>query len=164
MDPTTTAAPRAAALAATALIAALAAAGFAAAGDDERAFGAEDEKAIRAVLEAQDAAWNRGDIEGFMEGYDRSPDLVFTSGGKIRRGFDVTLERYKKTYANDDAMGKLSFSDLEITGVGPDAAVVLGRWKLTDTPKAGGGVFTLVMVRREAGWRIIHDHTSSDAE
>ncbi len=119
-----------------------------------------DLDAIRAVLEDQDAAWNRGDIEGFMVGYDRTEAIVFTSGGKIRRGFDETLRRYKEAYVDAAAMGKLGFSDLEITPVGPDAAVVLGRWELTETEKSGGGIFTLVMVRRDAGWRIIHDHTS----
>lgn len=125
---------------------------------------ADDEREIRAVLDRQRDAWNRGDIDGFMEGYRRSPDTVFTSGGTVRRGFDETIAAYKKKYVSDDAMGQLSFDDVELEPVGPDGAIALGRWTLTETPQAGTGVFTLVF-RREAGaWKIVHDHTSALAE
>ena len=121
---------------------------------------AEDDAEIRAVLERQKQAWNRGDIETFVEGYHRSPDIVFTSGGKIRRGFDETLARYREKYVAADAMGHLEFSEVELQPVGADGAVVLGRWKLTETPEAGEGVFTLVLTRVDGRWGIVHDHTS----
>src|SRR2546422_11678192 len=86
--------------------------------------------AIRAVLDAQRDAWNRGDIEGYMDGYARLADTVFVSGDKVTRGWQTVLERYKKGYDSREKMGTLTFSDLEITPIGKDAAVVLGRWHL----------------------------------
>lgn len=119
---------------------------------------------IRSVLEAQQAAWNRGDLEGYMAGYLHGDALVFTSGGKIRRGWQDAHDHYQARYGNDRAgMGQLGFEILEIDPVGDGAAVVLGRWKLTGTAHAGGGVFTLVVEHRPEGWRIVHDHTSVDA-
>jgi uncharacterized protein (TIGR02246 family) len=118
------------------------------------------EAEIRAVLDRQREAWNRGDIQAFMQGYHQSPDLVFTSGGKIRRGFDETLARYREKYVTGGAMGHLEFSEVELQPVGADGAVALGRWKLTETPEAGEGVFTLVLTKVDGRWGIVHDHTS----
>ncbi len=115
---------------------------------------------IRAVLEEQAEAWNRGDVESFMKGYWRSEQLVFAGSGGVNRGWQAVLERYKKNYPNRKAMGKLTFSDLEITLLGKDAAVVLGRWQLEREKDRPGGVFTLVLRKFSDGWRIIHDHTS----
>ena len=129
-----------------------------------RGFADADVRAIEATLARQRDAWNAGDIEGFMAAYAKE-GLVFTSGGKIRRGFDETLARYRERYADEGAMGTLAFSDLEVTGLGPDAAMVLGRYRLTDTPEAGEGVFTLIVRRSEDGsWVIVHDHTSASKD
>jgi len=115
--------------------------------------------AIRGVLDQQADAWNRGDIETFMDTYLRSPELTFSSGGQVSRGWERTLQNYRRRYPTREAMGHLTFSDLEITELGQDAALVLGKWAL-DRDEPVGGVFTLVL-RREAGrWVIIHDHTS----
>ncbi len=117
--------------------------------------------AIRAVLDAQTAAWNRGDIEGFMDGYARSDDILFLSGDSLTKGWQTVLDRYKKGYDTREKMGTLVFSDLEINVISKDAAVVIGRWQLTrekDTPK---GRFTLIFRRKNENWRIVHDHTSS---
>jgi len=121
----------------------------------------EQAVAIRHLLERQANAWNRGDLDAFMAGYWKSPDLVFTSGGHIRRGWETTLEAYRKHYGSDKtSMGKLEFSDLEVHRLGPRAAWVLGHWKLTRASGTSGGVFTLILRRFPAGWRIVHDHTS----
>jgi ketosteroid isomerase-like protein len=128
-----------------------------------RGFSASDRGVVEAVLAEQQAAWNRGDLTAYMEAYARSPGLVFTSGGKIRSGWDQTLAAYQKRYGGNRAgMGHLTFDILGVQAVGSDGAVVLGRWRLTDTPQAGGGLFSVVLERRPEGWRIIHDHTSSD--
>lgn len=127
------------------------------------AFTADDRHAIAKVLFDQRDAWNAGDIEGFMAGYVPTDELLFTSGAKLRRGFAATRTRYRERYVDGGAMGRLAFSELEIHGLGPDAAWVLGRWALTDTPEAGSGVFTLVFVRRQGRWAILHDHTSAEA-
>ena len=122
-----------------------------------------DRGAMSSVLEAQAAAWNRGDLEGYMAGYLRSDALVFTSGGKIRHGWQDAYDHYKARYGSDKAsMGALTFEVLEIDPIGADGAVVLGRWKLAG-PQAAGGVFSVVLERRAEGWKIIHDHTSVDA-
>lgn len=117
--------------------------------------------AVRAVLDAQVAAWNRGDIEGFMDGYARSAGTVFVSGDNVTRGWQTVLERYKKNYGSREKMGTLAFTDLEITPLGRDAAVALGRWQLTRANDTPHGRFTLIFRRTAAGWRIVHDHTSS---
>ena len=88
---------------------------------------AKAETAIRAVLDAQAAAWNHGDLEGYMEGYDRSPNTEFVTGDRINRGWQAVLDRYKKAYDTREKMGTLTFSDLEITLLSKDAALVLGR-------------------------------------
>lgn len=117
---------------------------------------------VEAVLTAQAAAWNRGDLDGYMAGYLRSENLVFTSGGHIRHGWQDAHDHYKARYGADKAsMGQLAFEILQIDPVGEGGAVVLGRWKLTG-PAAGSGVFTVVLARDASGWHIVHDHTSSD--
>jgi beta-aspartyl-peptidase (threonine type) len=122
------------------------------------------EAQIRAVLDAQVAAWNAGKLEEFMEGYWRSPNLTFFSGGRKLSGWDATLERYQKTYqAQGKEMGKLAFSNLDIQVLGPDGAVVRGRFELTMSDgKKLGGLYTLIFRRFNREWKIIHDHTSSD--
>ena len=117
--------------------------------------------AVRAVLDAQAAAWNRGDIEGYMDGYDRSPDTVFVSGDRVTRGWQPVLERYKKAYDTREKMGVLTFSDIEVTMLSKDAAIVLGRWHLKRSKDEPHGRFTLLFRKTKAGWRIVHDHTSS---
>lgn len=117
--------------------------------------------AVRRVLDVQVAAWNRGDIEAFMDGYARSDDIVFVSGDEVRRGWQTVLERYKKTYDSREKMGTLVFSELEVTPINRDTAVALGRWQLTRAGDMPRGRFTLLFRRTPQGWRIVHDHTSS---
>ena len=117
--------------------------------------------AIRAVLEAQAAAWNRGDIEGYMDGYARSDDTVFLSGDDITRGWQTVLERYKKGYDSREKMGVLTFSELGFSSLGSDTTTVVGRWHLKRAKDEPHGRFTLIFKRTKQGWRIIHDHTSS---
>jgi len=120
-----------------------------------------NEAAIRAVLEAQAAAWNRGDIDGYMDGYDRSPKTEFVGGDSITRGWQEVLDRYKKRYDSREKMGTLTFSDLEIQMLGSKAALVLGRWRLKRANDEPHGTFTLLFRKTKSGWKIVHDHTSS---
>jgi uncharacterized protein (TIGR02246 family) len=125
------------------------------------AAGAEDE--IRQVLNRQAADWNRGDVDAFMNGYDES--VVFV-GSALTRGRQQVLESYRKRYSTREKMGTLQFSGLEIRLLGGDHAFVLGQWNLQRKPDAGGdagGWFTLLFRRTSAGWRIVHDHTSTRA-
>ena len=122
------------------------------------------DKDIRAVLDAQVQAWNRRDLEGYMDGYWRSPELVFQSNGSLTRGFEPTLERYRARYqAAGREMGQLAFEGLEIQILAPDVAMARGGYHLV----MGGGVerrglFTLVLRRMDGAWRIVHDHSSGD--
>ncbi len=121
-------------------------------------------QAVRAVLDQQVSAWNRGDIDGFMDTYWRSDELTFSGAGQTRRGWAAVRDRYKARYRTPEQMGKLAFSAVEIRTLGSSAALVLGRWELTDTPEAARGVFTLVLQRIDGQWRIIHDHTSAEPQ
>ena len=128
-----------------------------------RTFCAADDQAVRALLEAQRAAWNRGDLAGYMAGYAHAPELVFTARGQIRRGWQETFDKYRARYGSDrSTMGSLAFEIVSVQPLGADGAIVLGRWKLTDTPNAAGGVFSVALERTRDGWRVVHDHTSVD--
>jgi ketosteroid isomerase-like protein len=120
--------------------------------------------AIRAVLERQQADWNRGDLESFMAGYWRSPKLVFQSGGDRQEGWEATRARYVKRYKSEGrAMGQLTFSKLDVELLGPDAAFVRGGWRLAlPDGSRPGGLFTLIFRKFPDGWKIVHDHTSAE--
>jgi beta-aspartyl-peptidase (threonine type) len=122
--------------------------------------GSRDEAEIRAVMAAQVAAWNRGDIDGFMNGYARSRATEFMGGDKLTRGWQTVRDRYKKKYDSREKMGTLTFSELKITRLSGDAALVIGRWRLARKDGKPRGRFTLLFRRTPDGWRIVHDHTS----
>lgn len=117
------------------------------------------QRAIVDVMDTQAADWNRGDLDAFMNGYWNSEKLVFV-GSNVTRGWQPTLDNYKRSYPNKEKMGKLTFSDLEITVLSKDAAVVLGSWALERTGDAPKGKFTLIFRKFKQGWRIVHDHTT----
>lgn len=121
-----------------------------------------EEKGVRAILDTQVAAWNRGDLEAFMQGYWKSPELTFVSGANVTRGWDETLARYRKRYQSEGReMGTLTFDDLDIQVFSKDAAVVRGAWKLKMKDNSNpGGRFTLIFRHFKEGWRIVYDHTS----
>jgi ketosteroid isomerase-like protein len=119
-----------------------------------------DRTAILAVLTTQQNDWNRGDIRGFMAGYWNSSELTSAGTRGFTRGWQPVMERYEKNYADKAAMGTLDFQDLEFRSLGPDAALVLGKWHLQRQAGDVGGVFTLVFQRFSEGWRIVHDHTT----
>lgn len=122
---------------------------------------ADDEKDIRKLLDAQAVDWNKGDLDGFMIGYWKSKDLTFVSGKDVTRGWDETLERYKKRYQSDGKeMGKLTFSDIDVRMLADGIALVTGKWELKLAKETVGGRYSLVLKKFDAGWRIIHDHTS----
>ena len=120
------------------------------------------ETAIRQVLTRQQEAWNRGDIPGFMEGYENSAATTFV-GAAVTRGYQPVLDSYVKRYPTRDAMGTLTFSEVEVHMPGPDHAWVLGRYQLARNATGGGdkgGRYTLVFRKTKAGWKVVLDHTS----
>src|SRR5438552_18001597 len=116
---------------------------------------------IRSVLRAQQDAWNRGDIDGFMNGYARSASTVFVSEDSVKRGWENVRERYREKYADRAKMGTLIFSDAEVTLLASDAAVVLGRWSLQRSKDLPHGRFTLIFIRLPEGWHIVHAHNTA---
>ncbi len=125
---------------------------------------AEVEAGVRAVLDAQVEAWNAGSIRGYMEGYAEADSLVFLSGTAVRRGWEEALYAYLRSYPDTGAMGILSFDEVSVEPLSGVHALVWGRWHLlVDGPADAaqpGGLFTLLFVRTDQGWRIVHDHTS----
>ena len=119
---------------------------------------------IQRVIREQSEAWNRGDVEAFMQSYKNAPDTTFI-GKSVQQGYAPILERYKKAYPNKDAMGKLDFSAITVRSLGADYAVATGRFHLTRNTTGGGdasGIFSLVWEKTPEGWKIILDHTSLD--
>ena len=115
---------------------------------------------ILQILQTQAEAWNRGDIDAFMQTYAPVPELRFASGGNVTYGWQPTLERYKQRYPDRAAMGTLTFSDLTVTELAPDAALVFGHWQLQRAKDSPSGLFTLLVRRTATGWKIFADHTS----
>ena len=121
----------------------------------------EHEKAIEKLLLDQVAAWNAGDIEGYMKGYWNSDSTVFLSGGNLTRGYSGVLSRYKKSYDSREKMGRLEFAELHIRMITPTLGIATGVWRLYRAKDQPWGRFTLLVENRPEGWRVIHDHTSS---
>ena len=119
---------------------------------------------IRAVLDRQVIDWNKGDLDGFCNGYWKSDRLVFQSGGTKSVGWTAMRDRYRKRYQGEGReMGKLQFRDVEIEELGADSAFARGRWELTlSGGKTVGGLFTVIFRKLPEGWKIVHDHTSVD--
>ena len=111
------------------------------------------------IVEKQSVAWNRGDIEKFMDPYWHDERLTFSSSGKTKRGWQATFENYKKNYPDRATMGRLTFTDLETQELGPDVMLMLGNWHLERSMPVGGN-FSLVWRRIDGKWFIVHDHSS----
>jgi beta-aspartyl-peptidase (threonine type) len=120
--------------------------------------------AVETTLRAQEDAWNRGNIDAFMEHYWNSEDLTFSSGGATTRGWEATLNRYRERYPTREQMGRLTMIGIEITPLGDSAALVLGQWSLERESEPVSGNFSLVVRRFDDRWLIIHDHTSRLSE
>ncbi len=121
------------------------------------------EQALRTLLESQQAAWNKGDLEGFMAGYWKSDETTFLGPSGVFRGWQAVLERYRRSYPSRGAMGQLTFYDLEIHALSANSAFVLGKYRLERGRDRPEGFFTLVAQKFSGGWRIVHDHTTPAA-
>jgi len=117
---------------------------------------------IRSLLERQSGAWNEGDLVTFVADYLDSPRMRFVSGGSVRYGADDVLDRYRRTYPDRAAMGALTFTDLDVRVLSDEYVFVFGRYNLKREADAPTGLFTLLFERTADGWKISHDHTSSD--
>ena len=112
----------------------------------------------------QEAAWNRGDLNGFLATYRMSDDVTFFGGGAATKGWAEILERYQRSYGGPGArMGQLKFEDKQVEVLAYNSILVRGRWVVSDNGQSKGGLFTIVLRKGSDGWKIIHNHTSSDA-
>ena len=121
---------------------------------------ASNEAQIRSVLDMQTAAWNRGDIDTFMTGYWNSEETEFVGVSGITQGWQAVLDRYRRNYPDGKAMGRLTFSNLEVHIVCPDSAFVIGEFQLDREKDRPAGIFTLNFRKFVEGWRIVADHTT----
>lgn len=121
---------------------------------------AANTSAILGVLDKQVQAWNQGDLESFMRTYWNSPDLIFVSGTTVTKGWQPTLERYKKTYSSRAKMGTLKFTNLQVSALAQDSATVVGNWALTRANDQPHGKFTLKFRKFKNEWQIVRDQTT----
>lgn len=117
---------------------------------------------VTATLRAQEAAWNEGNLRGFMDTYLRTREMTFLSGGVVRQGWQDAYYAYVRSYPDAEAMGTLAFTDLMVRPLSPTSALAWGRWRLAQGDATPGGLFTLLLEKRRGTWRILHDHTSSE--
>lgn len=120
----------------------------------------QSEQAIRKILSRQTIAWNKGDVEGFMEGYWENDSLMFVGKSGITYGWNNTLRNYKKNYPDTTAMGKLAFNILSMKELSPQYFFVVGKWSLQRSIGNLSGYFTLLFQKINGGWKIICDHSS----
>jgi len=121
---------------------------------------AQDRQAILKVMHNQELAWNRGDIDGFMQGYWKSDSLLFVGQKGPVYGWKSTIERYKKTYPNKATMGQLTFTILQLKVLDGTNAFLFGGWKLKRDKDEPGGYYTLWFKKIKGEWKIVCDHTS----
>ena len=126
------------------------------------AIDAEAEKqAIRDLIGRMEAAWNRGDFRGYMEGF-ANPDVVFVSRGQFQKDWQGTLDHYIRDYgSSEETRGKLHFFDIRIEMLGPDAAQLISRYQLDRPKEPQDGINTRLMRKRDGKWVIALNHVSS---
>ncbi len=128
-----------------------------------RSVPAADVRAFTAQLDRSAADWNRGDLDGFMSDYARDSLTGFVSGGRVQRGYGWIREHYAPLFREGATRDSLRFETVELRALGDDVALVTARYVLhRDGAAVSSGPFTLVMQRQPDGWKILHDHTSSD--
>lgn len=116
---------------------------------------------ILTLMQRAEDGWNQGDLEAYLQCYWRSPEVRFAGRDQVTRGWEAVLDNYQAGYPDQEAMGRLAFSDLDVKVADQDHALVFGRWLLQRKDEAPQGLFTLYLERLPEGWRITHDHTSS---
>jgi ketosteroid isomerase-like protein len=119
-----------------------------------------DKIAILKVLEDQRQAWNKGNLESFMNGYIKSHSLLFVGRDGPKYGWKTTLDNYKRGYPDKAAMGFLTFNIKEVKLISTDHAFVLGGWHLKREKDEPQGAFTLLLKKVNGEWKIVVDHSS----
>ena len=120
----------------------------------------QDESEVRKLLLQQTEAWNRGDINGFMQTYWQNDSLMFIGKDGVTWGWKNTLERYKKGYPDKETMGQLSFEVVQVKKLSKEYFFIVGKWMLKRNAGDLSGHYTLLMKRIKGEWKIITDHSS----
>lgn len=129
------------------------------AGDAEPAFLEQ----VQDILETQAVAWNRGDLDGFMTPYDRSPETTYIGAPGLVTGFDAIHGRYESYFEPGAERDSLSFTDLTVRELDPRFGIATARYVLSRGDSiTSTGPFTLVMMRVEGAWKIVHDQSAAD--
>jgi uncharacterized protein (TIGR02246 family) len=120
-----------------------------------------DKAAILSVIQRMEAAWNRGDFRGYMAGF-KKPDVVFISGGKFQQGWQGTLDHYVRDYGGSaERRGKLHFYNMKVDILAPDAAMLIGQYRLIRGPRVTEGVNTRLFRKIRGRWLITMNHVSA---
>lgn len=120
----------------------------------------QDKNDIMAVMELQAQCWSRGDIDGFMDGYWKSDSLRFLSRRGLTKGWQTTLDNYKKSYPDKSAMGKLVFNYISFEPMNEKQMFVVGEWTLEREKDTLGGYYSLLWQKFDSEWKVIFDHTN----
>jgi ketosteroid isomerase-like protein len=120
-----------------------------------------DRGAILSVIRHMEAAWNRGDFRGYMSGF-RKPDVIFVSGGKFQDGWQGTLDHYVRDYGGaPERRGKLHFYNMKVDLLAPDAAMLIGQYRLERGARVTEGVNTRLFRKVHGKWLITMNHVSA---
>jgi hypothetical protein len=120
-----------------------------------------DRAAILGTIGRMEAAWNRGDFRGYMAGF-KNPDVIFISGGKFQDGWQGTLDHYVRDYGGSaERRGKLHFYNMKIDLLAPDAAMLIGQYRLDRGARVTEGVNTRLFRKVHGKWLITMNHVSA---
>jgi ketosteroid isomerase-like protein len=120
----------------------------------------KNETAILKMLEAQETAWNNGNLETFMKGYWQNDSLLFIGKNGPKYGFNTTLENYKKGYPDTARMGKFTSTILSMKKLSKEYYFIVGKWYLKRTVGDVSGHYTLLIRKINGEWVIVADHSS----
>lgn len=115
---------------------------------------------IQTILESHEAAWNAGDIQSLLSGYKNDENLRYASGAEVLRGYNAVRARFLREYPDVDAMGSLSFDEIEVTPLSTSKVMTFGRWRIQKKSGTVEGLFTLLFDSSDGQWLIVNDHTS----
>ena len=121
----------------------------------------QDKAAILSTVHRMEDAWNRGDFRGYMSGFE-NPDVIFISGGKFQDGWQGTLDHYVRDYGGSpERRGHLHFYNMKVDLLAPDAAMLIGQYRLVRGPRVTEGVNTRLFRKIHGRWLITMNHVSA---
>lgn len=118
-------------------------------------------KEIKDLMKISQDGWNEGNWDKYMSIYQDSDSTRFVGGGNVTYGFKTIMQRFQKSYSDKSKMGILTFDDIKVKALGENAALVLGKWALKREKDNPWGRYTLVFIKTDKGWKVIHDHSST---